>query len=158
MGVDADCLFTPGDPAAKSRYGCCLGRLGSQKDLLLLLRALPAILSTFPPVGSKVIGDGSQKPARRPQRHSLGCFEGRVCWRSAQLRIANFCSSQICLCFLHWVQEGLGLVCAEALACGCKWWRRTHRHAIWGKWCWMGWPAWFSHGRLWTLSKKSIKC
>jgi glycosyltransferase involved in cell wall biosynthesis len=126
MGVDMTARFTP-DPAVTRLTGEILfvGRLVEKKGLRYLIDAMPSVLAEIPSACLVVAGFGPEEPALRSQVRQLNLdanvrFIGAISqqklpalYRSAALFVAPFVRAD------SGDQEGLGLVCVEAIGCGC---------------------------------------
>lgn len=124
MGIDL-VRFTE---AAVQRHPCQLlfvGRLVEKKGLCYLLDAMPSIIDYDSRAELLVVGFGPELPALREQAARLG-IEGQVrfvgavsqeelpqFYRNATVFVAPFVEAS------NGDREGLGLVVAEAMACGC---------------------------------------
>ena len=126
MGVDLVYRFTPDPAMERSTHEVLfVGRLVEKKGLRYLLDAIPAVLATIPHAKLTIAGFGPDEPALRLQvkRLKLGAsvqFLGAVSqqelpglYRRAAVFVAPFVQAA------SGDQEGLGLVCVEALGCGC---------------------------------------
>ena len=126
MGVDLGDRFTP-DPAVgrSTREILFVGRLVEKKGLRYLIDAMPAVVAAVPGTMLDIAGFGPDELAVRSQvnRLKLGGsvrFLGAVpqqelpnLYRRAAVFVAPFVQAA------SGDQEGLGLVCVEALGCGC---------------------------------------
>jgi glycosyltransferase involved in cell wall biosynthesis len=126
MGVDTTQRFTP-DPASRREPAELLfvGRLVEKKGLRHLIDVLPALLTRHPTMRLTIAGFGPEQVALQQQVQQLGLkaqvrFLGAVAqsqlpdlYRRASLFVAPFVQAR------GGDQEGLGLVVAEAMACGC---------------------------------------
>lgn len=121
MGVDARILFTPNAAVIRAhRQLLFVGRLDVQKGIELLVRAMPAILAEYSDCTLKIIGNGPQKKELQEQIDRMGLsahieLVGAVPNVDLPLHFRN----STLLIFPSLGSEGLGLVCAEALACEC---------------------------------------
>jgi glycosyltransferase involved in cell wall biosynthesis len=126
MGVDAQQRFTPDSSVIRSQVELLfVGRLVEKKGLSHLIEALPRIITNHPTVHLIVAGFGPEQDALQQRVQSLGIAErvnflGAVAptelpalYRRASLFVAPFVRAR------NGDQEGLGLVVAEAMACGC---------------------------------------
>lgn len=124
MGVDTAHRFTPrGERAANELL--FVGRLVEKKGLVHLLQALPLIVRECPDTRLTVIGAGPELQNLQDQVAALKLqsqvrFLGALPqeelarhYRQATLFVAPFVQAD------SGDQEGLGLVVAEAMACGC---------------------------------------
>lgn len=126
MGVDLEGSFSP-DPVAE-RSACeilFVGRLVEKKGVRHLIDAMPTVLSVLPQARLTIAGFGPEEERLRKQVKVLelgNCvrFIGAVSqqalpvlYRRAGVFVAPFVESS------SGDQEGLGLVCLEALGCGC---------------------------------------
>lgn len=124
MGVDTLNRFMPGN-ARSSDELLFVGRLVEKKGLHHLLHALPRIMNHRPNVRLTVIGSGPELGGLQRQVAELGLeahvrFLGALPqpalaehYRRATVFVAPFVEAD------SGDQEGLGLVVAEAMACGC---------------------------------------
>jgi glycosyltransferase involved in cell wall biosynthesis len=121
MGVDARTLFTPDATVQRaSRQLLFVGRLDEQKGIELLIRAMPDVLARYPDCVLKIIGHGPQREELQQQVDQLGLV-GRIVFVGAVPNTelpSHFRTATLMVCPSVGA-EGLGLVCAEALACGC---------------------------------------
>lgn len=121
MGVDAKRLFTPHDHTPRAALQLlCVGRLDERKGFGLLVATLPAVLAVYPECVLKIVGSGPQEGALRAQVADLGValnveFVGSV----PNTMLPTYYREATVLVFPSTGSEGLGLVCAEALACEC---------------------------------------
>lgn len=126
MGVDFDDRFTPGKPSERKKARLLfVGRLVEKKGISVLLEAMPEIISAFPDVRLKIVGDGPLRQQLVNQCNRLGIsayvsfvgaraqLELPVFYREASLFVAPFVRAT------NGDQEGLGLVSVEAIACEC---------------------------------------
>jgi len=126
MGADLTERFTPDPLVIRSEAEILfVGRLVEKKGLLYLIEAMPSILANHPNAFLTVAGFGPEEPALRSQAQALGIdervnFIGAVTqtrlpalYRRATVFVAPFVRAA------SGDQEGLGLVCIEAMGCGC---------------------------------------
>ncbi|MGB9429892.1 MAG: glycosyltransferase [Gammaproteobacteria bacterium] len=126
MGVDLTRRFTPDTSVARSRDEILfVGRLVEKKGLRYLIEAMPAILANHPNAYLTVAGFGPEEAALRSQVQTFDLdkkvnFIGAVSqtelpnlYRRAAVFVAPFIKAT------SGDQEGLGLVCIEAVGCGC---------------------------------------
>ncbi|RBW48281.1 glycosyltransferase [Marinobacter sp. F3R11] len=120
MGVDLENRFRPAtNEEGGARRIITVGRLIESKGVEYLIGALPELLQRFPDSTVLIVGDGPDKTRLQDMAKKLGVlncceFAGKVShnelpelYRSSSVFVAPF------------LQEGLGLVCIEALGCGC---------------------------------------
>ena len=120
MGVDLENRFRPTTNKTGSRRQIIsVGRLIEAKGMEYLIRALPELVQRFPDSNVLIVGDGPDKARLQGIARELGVanfceFKGKFShnalpdlYRSSAVFVAPF------------LQEGLGLVCIEALGCGC---------------------------------------
>jgi glycosyltransferase involved in cell wall biosynthesis len=120
MGVDLANQFRPITHETGSRRQIIsVGRLIEAKGVEYLIRALPNLVKKFPDSKALIVGDGPDKARLQGIAKKVGAadyceFMGKVSnselpdlYRSSAVFVAPF------------LQEGLGLVCIEALGCGC---------------------------------------
>jgi len=124
MGVDTSVCFTPGTDREESEL-LFVGRLVEKKGLMHLVAALPAVVTQCPRITLSIVGDGPEKERLQKQVCDLGLqdhvrFLGALpqarlpeYYRRATIFVAPFVEAA------SGDQEGLGLVVAEAMACGC---------------------------------------
>jgi glycosyltransferase involved in cell wall biosynthesis len=126
MGVDLQHRFFADTTVRRSASELLfVGRLVEKKGLRHLLDAMPMILAKRPDVTLSVVGFGPEAEVRKAQAQRLG-IEARVNfvgamsqaelpdrYRRAAVFVAPFVEAE------SGDQEGLGLVCIEALGCGC---------------------------------------
>lgn len=121
MGVDAQVLFTPdGSVVRSARELLFVGRLDSQKGVDVLVRAMPGILLNYPDCRLNIIGQGPERQNLQDQVDRLALsthveFLGAL----PNAELSRYYRSATLLVFPSTGAEGLGLVCAEALACEC---------------------------------------
>lgn len=121
MGIDTKSRFSPGEGIARKHNELLfVGRLVEGKGLHVLLNALPQLVMAVPDIMLRVVGSGQEEKRLKVLSASLGLdwhvvFEGAMqndalpsIYRRATMLIAPYTG-----------EEGLGLVTAEALACGC---------------------------------------
>ena len=126
MGVDLIRRFVPDDALGReSEELLFVGRLVEKKGLAVLLDALPAVARHHPGVRLRVAGDGPLRQSLEQRARALGIahrvdFLGMISqtklpalYRRATLLVAPFVVAS------GGDQEGLGLVTAEAMGCGC---------------------------------------
>lgn len=126
MGIDASRVFTPAsNPQRADNEILFVGRLVEKKGLSHLIEAMPTVLRQRPDVRLTIVGTGPEETATRNLAERLGVsaavrFEGAVLnadlteyYRRATLLAAPFVVAS------NGDQDSVGLVCAEALACGC---------------------------------------
>jgi len=126
MGVDLSERFTPDPSLVRSQDEILfVGRLVEKKGLRYLIEAMPSILADQPNAYLTVAGFGPEEAALRSQVQALGIdekvkFIGAVAhtalpalYRRAAVFVAPFVRAA------SGDQEGLGLVCIEAMGCGC---------------------------------------
>jgi len=125
MGVDCDHVFRSpaGDRATDTLL--FVGRLVKKKGLIHLIESLPMVLETHPDTKLEVVGFGPEREVLQQRVEELGLtrqvlFHGALPqeklpahYGRATLFVAPFVEDG------HGDQEGLGLVVAEAMACGC---------------------------------------
>jgi glycosyltransferase involved in cell wall biosynthesis len=121
MGIDTKSRFRIGaEQDRKDSELLFVGRLVKGKGLHVLLSALPQIALAAPNVTLRVVGSGPEDLRLRALSSSLGLdnrvtFEGGV----QNDRLASFYQQATMLVAPYTGEEGLGLISAEALACGC---------------------------------------
>ena len=125
MGVDLVSRFRPDDRRPDPNEILFVGRLVEKKGVSLLLGAMPAILAAVPLAKLVIAGFGPQEAGLRAQASHLGLddrvrFLGPVTqaelpdlYRRAAVFAAPFVRAA------SGDEEGLGLVTAEAIGCGC---------------------------------------
>lgn len=120
MGVDLKNTFKPDLDATRiPRQIISVGRLIETKGVEHLIKALPDLVQRFPDVSLVIVGDG-------PDRERLEAIADELCvaaycvfkGKLSQKELPDlYCSSSVFVA--PFLQEGLGLVCVEALGCGC---------------------------------------
>ena len=125
MGVDVSHGFYPDATVRRAHQLLFVGRLVEKKGLLHLIEALPTVLAQCPQTTLNLIGFGPEEAYLRKRVSALGldqhvAFLGALPqpqlaahYRQATLFVAPFVQAR------GGDQEGLGLVVAEAMACGC---------------------------------------
>ncbi|WP_430388210.1 glycosyltransferase family 4 protein [Dyella sp. 20L07] len=125
MGVDTTTRFTPGVIRRNDGEMLFVGRLVEKKGVHHLLHAMPAVLAKHPQATLTIVGFGPelnplQELVQRLslQKHvnfvgALSQDELAQYYQRASLFVAPFIEAS------GGDQEGLGLVVAEAMACGC---------------------------------------
>lgn len=125
MGVDCEDRFCPGQRMREHGALLFVGRLVEKKGLRHLIDALPAVLAACPQASLTIAGFGPEQGALERRVADLGLqacvhFLGALrqeqlpdLYRRASLFVAPFIEAS------SGDQEGLGLVVAEAMACGC---------------------------------------
>lgn len=120
MGVDLEKRFRPSvSKTVSDRQVISVGRLIQSKGVEYLVRALPMVLEKYPDVRVLVVGDGPDRKRLEDIANKLEVadyfeFKGKV---SHENLPSLFHSSAVFVA--PSVQEGLGLVCIEALGSGC---------------------------------------
>jgi glycosyltransferase involved in cell wall biosynthesis len=124
MGIDLK-KFVRSETSRDSNVLLFVGRLVEKKGMRHLLDAMPAILQAQPEVELWIVGFGPELSALRQQSEHLGLshrvrFMGAMSqselpalYQRATLFVAPFVEAA------NGDREGLGLVVAEAMACGC---------------------------------------
>ena len=126
MGVDLDGRFALNDEVQRSANTILfVGRLVEKKGLIYLIEAMPQVRSSHPEVHLDIVGFGPERDRLAERVRQLGVessvrFVGAVpqaelsrYYQSATVFVAPFIEAA------GGDQEGLGLVVAEALGCGC---------------------------------------
>jgi glycosyltransferase involved in cell wall biosynthesis len=95
-----------------------VGTLIKRKGVNFLLQALPKVTSLHPGVQLVVIGEGPEEPTWRALAHELGITQqvAFVGWQPREQVRAWMQKARLLV--LPSVEEGLGVVLLEALACG----------------------------------------
>lgn len=120
MGVDLEKRFRPAFNGRPCTYQIItVGRLVESKGVEYLIGAMPELVHRFPAAAAVIVGDGPDRIRLERLAVQLGVtdhceFLGKISnkelpdlYRSSSVFVAPF------------LQEGLGLVCIEALGCGC---------------------------------------
>jgi len=121
MGIDAVSRFSIDETRHRSRCELLfVGRLVEGKGLHLLLSSMPQLIMAVPDITLRVIGSGPEEQKLRASSSSLGLSQ-RVTFMGAvkNSHLASFYHQATMLVAPYTGEEGLGLVCVEALACGC---------------------------------------
>ncbi len=121
MGVDATNTFAPSSHQSRhDKELLFVGRLIAQKGLESLVRALPQVSKFHPDITLTVVGRGPQEQRLRELSRALGVVRNvRFLGAVANERLPElFRRAAVCI-FPSVMEEGFGLVCAEALACEC---------------------------------------
>ncbi len=126
MGVDTQRTFTPDPQMTRSDHRLLfVGRLVEKKGVRHLIEAMPTVLARRPSIELVIAGAGPELAALKQLVDRLGVatqvrFVGAMTqaelaplYRQATLFVAPFIEAE------SGDQEGLGLVVAEAMACGC---------------------------------------
>jgi glycosyltransferase involved in cell wall biosynthesis len=126
MGIDTKKLFFPESTTLRSKTEVLfVGRLVKKKGIEYLIKAIQSVSASFPNVTLTIIGDGPELDTLKTLSTQLGVddrtnFVGSVLnkdlperYRKAAVFVAPFITAE------SGDQEGLGLVVAEALCCGC---------------------------------------
>lgn len=118
MGVDID-LFCPPEHGVVRKGVLFVGRLAPEKGLEFLLRAFSLLVQSVPDVTLTVVGDGPSRPMLERLADELK-IRDQVSFVGSKLQreIPALMQTHKML-VLSSVREGLGLVVAEAMACGC---------------------------------------
>lgn len=118
MGVDTRRFCPPTEAAAREDL-LFVGRLVPEKGVSCLLQAFARVAIRRPGLRLRIVGNGPLRAGLEAEAVALG-LAGRVQFLGAKAPVevpAFFQSAQLFV--LPSLQEGLGLVVAEALACGC---------------------------------------
>ena len=125
MGIDCKNVFLDRVDYAQRSGLIFAGRLVEKKGVSYLLRAFARLIKEMPNEKLSVVGDGTEKQALIKLSQSLG-LGGNVTFRGAVeteelARLFNQAAVAVMPSVIaaDGDQEGLGLVAAEALACGC---------------------------------------
>jgi glycosyltransferase involved in cell wall biosynthesis len=116
-GVDTD-QFAPPSHGAREPLMVFVGSLIERKGVAHLLSALPTVFSSFPELRMAIIGQGPEEAALRKQAEALDISQ-RVLFAGPQSQdaVRNWLQ-RAQLLILPSLEEGLGVVLLEALACG----------------------------------------
>ena len=119
MGIDCKNVFLDRVDHAKRSGFIFAGRLVEKKGVDYLLQAFARLVKERPDEKLLVVGDGTDKKSLIGLSQTLG-LEENVTFRGAveTEELADL-FNQAAVAVMPSVQEGLGLVAAEALACGC---------------------------------------
>ena len=119
MGIDCKNIFLDRVDHAERSGFIFAGRLVEKKGVSYLLQAFARLVKERPSEKLLVIGDGIEKRTLMQLSLSLG-LEENVTFRGAveTEELADLLN-QTAVAVVPSVQEGFGLVAAEALACGC---------------------------------------
>mgnify|MGYP005839975597 CR=1 FL=1 len=116
-GVDT-AQFVPPDEEERENLILFVGSLIERKGVRYLLRAMPAVFSDFPNYRLVVVGDGPQAGFLRTLADDLGLGE-RVTFVGFQPQdMIRSLMQRARLLVLPSLEEGMGVVLVEALACG----------------------------------------
>ena len=125
MGIDCKNLFKSTEEFNKRSGFVFVGRLVEKKGVDVLLNAFSKFLEVYPSEKLKIVGDGTQMDDLKHQADVLNIgrsveFMGAVTAKEVSeiLNQSKF-SVMPSLIAEGGDQEGLGLVAAESLACGC---------------------------------------
>lgn len=126
MGVDTQCFLPPAGEAVRARRDIIfVGRLVEKKGVTHLLAALHLLRQRKSAARLRIVGDGPLRPLLEQQVQELGLAEA-VDFLGAKppAEIPAFFQAASLFAMTSVVapngdQEGLGLVLAEAMACGC---------------------------------------
>lgn len=121
MGVDLQMRFTPPPPTAErnSHELLCVGRLVTGKGIRYIIEALPRVLEKYPQIRLVIVGDGPERNNLMTLAANLeleSCIEFTGALNHAKLADRY---RQATLLVSASLQEGFGLVFAEAMGCEC---------------------------------------
>ena len=119
MGVDLNGLFVPGRERRQDAALLFVGRLVPAKGADLLMRALAELDGRYPRATLTVVGSGPEADRLASLARSLG-IGARVTFAGslAHAQLAEL-YRRASLLVLPSLEEGFGLVLAEAMGCGC---------------------------------------
>jgi glycosyltransferase involved in cell wall biosynthesis len=111
-------FFTPQKPRYERFTFYFLGRMVEQKGVPVLLKAIAQVVKTFPDVHFRLGGEGEEKLAYQHLANELQ-IAPYLTWLGEQSRQEALREFQDCHAFvLPSLHETMGVVLAEALACG----------------------------------------
>lgn len=116
-GVDSG-LFAPAAPEGRAPLLVFAGSLVPRKGVTYLLQAMPPILRAFPDYRLVIVGDGSQRAELERQAQNLALGQGVTFTGALSQSDVRQWMQRARLLVLPSIEEGLGVVLLEALACG----------------------------------------
>lgn len=126
MGIDLQHRFVPSSAEKKPFSLIFVGRLVPKKGVSYLIEAMPSILERFPETSLTIVGDGPEKNKLIKQAKGLS-MEPYIYFTGAVLNVdlPHLYQNHMIAVFPFIVandgdREGLGLVIAEAIGCGCS--------------------------------------
>ncbi len=118
MGVDMK-AFSPPLADSPRKDLLYVGRLVEEKGVIYLLEAFSRLAPLHPDLRLRIVGDGPLRPALEAMAQLLGiALRIEFLGARAPRDIPGF-FRKAAVFVMPSIQEGLGLVAAEALACGC---------------------------------------
>lgn len=119
MGVDLSAVFVPAVGERDVNSILFVGRLVEKKGVHSLLDAFALLHQRRPSARLRIVGDGPLMPVLMRYSEQLSC-SGAVSFIGALPPVAVAAELQSCTVFvMPSMQEGFGLVLAEAMACEC---------------------------------------
>jgi glycosyltransferase involved in cell wall biosynthesis len=119
MGVNLDGKFIPNETERAAAEILFVGRLVPGKGLDILIGALPQIRAINPVARLSIVGDGLERPRLEDITRSLGLASCVDFFGAVENSDLPRFYRRATLLVLPSLEEGFGLVVAEALGCGC---------------------------------------
>ena len=119
MGIDCKNVFLDRVDHAERSGFIFAGRLVEKKGVRYLLQAFARLVKERPSEKLLVVGDGTDKKSLIGLSQTLGLEENVTFQGAVETEELADLFNQTAVAVVPSVQEGLGLVAAEALACGC---------------------------------------
>ena len=119
MGIDCKNIFLDRIDHAKRSGFIFAGRLVEKKGVRYLLQAFAKLVKERPDEKLLIVGGGTGKKAFMQLSQFLGLDKNVIFQGAVETEELADLFNQAAIAVVPSVQEGLGLVAAEALACGC---------------------------------------